>query len=316
MRYYEFKQIDEASVSRLKSTNELLKWINQISSYIESFGNNYILYRQYLDNNNAQRPLMKINNAQRTPADVSSGMNNWQHLVLEKLNVKNPVFCRLVPPDSVVSKTDKHMGLRHTGNNFIVIPPKNPRVLWSPMIYDLGAFYVNAVKPTLGHQYNMSPERIDDFINTYEESWPEYPSSFTENEMILDAKYYYLFNLTALLNTVGQQMSGYELNFNQESYLEQFRTYSDIATFLSENLSNLTKNSKQSISKGVQTDKESKKIQARNINYLNKEIANLIKQNNQISLFDIEQYLKNSGASEKEVIQSMKFAKNYLERET
>lgn len=294
MRYQEFRSLEE-NISTAKTTNQILKWLANISSYMNDFGDEYILYRQFYSGfGNDPRPIMKINNVQQTSKNTKSGYNNFQSKVLDSLNINNPVFCRFVPPNSVASKTDSYLGTKHVGNNYIVVPPKNPKLFWSPMIYDLGQFYINALKPTSGQLSGLNPEKIEDYIDSYQQGWPaKYPESFTENEIILDAKYYYLLNIENILSTIDDNisLSGYDKEFDQEKYLDRFRTYSDIVEFLTVDLTKIVKNSQSQISQGIQKDKNIAKSNRKDKIYVKKLIDKLLSMNPNPSEKAVEDYL-------------------------
>lgn len=295
MRYQEFRNLEE-NISTAKSANQILKWLANISSYMSQFGDEYILYRQFYSGfGNDPRPIMKINNVQQTTKNTESGYNEFQSKVLDSLKIDNPVFCRFVPPNSVATKVDKYLGTKHLGNNYIVIPPKNPKLFWSPIIYDLGQFYINALKPTSGQLSGLNPEKIEDYIDSYQQGWPaKYPDSFTENEIILDAKYYYLFNIENILTTIYDNisLSGYDKDFDQEKYLDHFRTYSDIVEFLTVDLTKLVKKLQLQIPQGIQKDKNIAKSNRKNKLYVKKILDKLLSTNSQPSEKDVEDYLE------------------------
>ena len=256
MRFNEFNE----GISKAKSKKDLLKWISQISSYIDTFGDNHILYREFRAEGES-RPFFKVNNKLQTPKNTNPGYNKFQAQTLEELKIANPVFCRMV----------KDGGVEHAnigGDRYILIPPKSPDLTWSPVIHDLGQFYVNVLdKPTPGSSAGLDQNKIEDFINTYEKGWPS-ADSVTKNEIILDAEYYYMLNVSTLAKTIDNN-----LDINKD-----FKTYSDISEFLTNRLTRFVKTSSTEIYKNVQADKKSAKNK-KNINYKLKSYTNKVLQN-------------------------------------
>lgn len=294
MRYHEFQNLEE-NVSTAKSVNQILKWLTKISSYLNEFSEEYILYRQFYSGfGDDTRPIMKVNNVQKTSKNTKSGFNDFQSKVLDSLNIDNPVFCKFVPPNSVASKTDEYLGTKHPGDNYIVVPPKNPKLFWSPMVYDLGQWYIRAIRPTSGYSFGIYPENLEDYIDSYQQGWPaKYPESFTKNEIILDAKYYYLLNIESILNTIEDNIpiTGFYKDFNQEKYLDRFRTYGDIIEFLTVDLTKIVKNSEKQLSTGIQKDKKIAKSDRKLKAYVKTLLDKLLSTNPNPSEKDIEDYL-------------------------
>ena len=91
MRFYEFQNISEG-LSKASSSSQILKWLYNISSYINEFHENHILYRQfYTGNGDDQRPLSKVNNATQRAKDIKTGRNPFQAKVLEELKIDKEI---------------------------------------------------------------------------------------------------------------------------------------------------------------------------------------------------------------------------------
>jgi hypothetical protein len=275
MRYNEIKATE--NITTVKKESQLLKWLANISSYLDTFGDNYLLYRTFSTGIlRDKRPLTKVNNVTHTPKKTTTANNKFQELVLKKLEIENPVFCYLKPPENTKGSADPHMKTQFLGNPYILIPPREYEMFWSPVVYDLGKFYINAPTPRPGNDI-LNPEKIEDYVDTYQKGWPTRSfESFTENEIILDARYYYILNIESVISIIDREIIGDWGNIDKERYLESLTTYSDLSDFIKNNIEKIKKQSAQSMKRAIGSEKRIKSSIRRNKNYILKQVTPVV----------------------------------------
>lgn len=275
MRFNEIKTTED--ITTVKKESQLLKWLANISSYLDMFGENYLLYKTFSTGIlRDARPLTKVNNVTHTPKKITTASNKFQELVLNKLEIKNPVFCNLTPPKNTKGSTDSYMQTKFLGSPYILIPPREYEMFWSPFIYDLGAFYINAPTPRPGNDI-LDPEKIEDYVDSYQKGWPTQSfESFTENEIILDARYYYILNIESIISIIDKEMIADYGHIDMEKYLGSLTTYRDLSEFIKNNIKKIKTQSAQSMKTAIGSEKRKNRSPRRNRNYYIKRIKPVV----------------------------------------
>jgi hypothetical protein len=136
------------------------------------------------------------------------------------------------------------------GGANIFVPGADYRVVWSPVVKDLGGNdVVGPDADRYGHtdlgngvSRGPSPDRLvgAEFADTYRSGWPP---GYTSNELIFDCKSYYLLNIKDFLRRFAGRQNRDIINpraryadINQEVFNAKFSTYGDIVWYLSNTL--------------------------------------------------------------------------------
>ena len=235
MRALEF--IVEA-VSRADDIDHLRKRVQAVVQLLEPIGDHPLVYREFRHTIGAETAVLKVSNTDRAEFTARSGSNAKQPEVLRALGITNPVFCTMQTPYT----TQGFFG----GAN-IFVPGANYRVVWSPVVKDLGGNdIVGPDSDRYGHQdlgggvsRGPSPDRLvgAEFADTYKAGWPP---EYTDNELIFDCDSYYLLNIKDFLRRfAGRQnrdIVNHRTRINQEVFNAKFSTYGDIVWYLSNTL--------------------------------------------------------------------------------
>jgi hypothetical protein len=181
--------------------------------------NEFILYRSF--NKKYQGLLDKVTSTRadgiaRGGADIAD-----QQKLLLSMDIKNPIFCTHVPRGSTIF-----------GKLHMVIPPENFTIHWSPDVSDLGSH--GGIRP-------------DELKPSYKQDWP---NKKIENEIIMDAKYYYLLDMPEFVQKImgKKQYAKYSTNkiipgtnvrnprpsFNPTGFDQQFKKYKDLEWWFEE----------------------------------------------------------------------------------
>ena len=238
MRALEF--VVEA-VSRADDIDHLRKRVKQVVQLLEPIADHPLVYREFRHNIGAETAVLKVSNTDRREFSARSGSNPKQPALLQALAIENPVFCTMNTPGA----TEGFFG----GAN-IFVPGANYRVVWSPVVKDLGGNdVVGPDADRYGHQdlgngvsQGPSPDRQvgAEFADTYKSGWPP---EYTSNELIFDCKSYYLLNIKDFLRRFAGRQNRDIINpraryadINQEVFNAKFSTYGDIVWYLSNTL--------------------------------------------------------------------------------
>jgi hypothetical protein len=233
MRALEF--IVEA-VSRADDIDHLRKRVQAVVQLLEPIGDHPLVYREFRHNIGAETAVLKVSN-DRAEFTARSGSNAKQPEVLQALGITNPVFCTMQTPYT----TQGFFG----GAN-IFVPGANYRVVWSPVVKDLGGNdIVGPDSDRYGYQdlgggvSRLGSDRLvgAEFAKTYQSGWPP---GYTDNELIFDCDSYYLLNIKDFLRRfAGKQNRDIVYRrdrINQEVFNAKFSTYGDIVWYLSNTL--------------------------------------------------------------------------------
>jgi hypothetical protein len=234
MRAQEFLAEELVRANDLEHLRNRAKLIVRL---IEPIAEHPLVYREFSHNIGAETALLKVNNTDRAEFKARSGSNSKQPEVLRALGITNPVFCTMQTPYT----TDGFFG----GAN-IFVPGADYRVVWSPVVKDLGGNdIVGPNADQYGHEdlgggvSRLGSDRLvgAEFANTYRSGWP---TDRTSNELIFDCKTYYLLNIKDFLRRfAGKQNRDIVYRrdrINQEVFNAKFSTYGDIAWYLSNTL--------------------------------------------------------------------------------
>ena len=234
MRAQEFLAEELVRANDLEHLRNRAKLIVRL---VEPIAEHALVYREFATRM-GDTVLLKVTNTDRKEYRARSGSNPKQAQVLEALGIKNPVFCTMDPPYS----TGGFFG----GAN-IFVPGADYRVVWSPVVKDLGGNdIVGPDADKYGHRnlggsvwQGPSAERQVgvEFVDTYKSGWP---SGHTDNELIFDCKTYYLLNIKDFLRKFAGKknrniVSGRD-RIDREVFQAKFSSYGDIAWYLSNTL--------------------------------------------------------------------------------
>lgn len=213
---------EEFLAEELTRANELEHLRNRaklIVRLIEPIAEHDLVYREF-KTVMADTVLLKVSNTDRKEYRARSGMNSKQAELLQALNIRNPVFCTMRPPYS----TGGFFG----GSN-IFVPGADYRVVWSPVVKDLGG------NELVGREADGAVGA--EFADTYQSGWP---SGYTDNELIFDCATYYLLNIKDFLRRFAGKKNRNILTgrdrIDREVFQAKFSSYGDIAWYLSNTL--------------------------------------------------------------------------------
>lgn len=220
-------------ISVTTTIEHLQERLHKVAALLAPIADKPLLYRAFSYKVNYNSLLIKVID-NRADYLARSGSNPKQPELLKAIGVKKPVFCTMVTP---------HGGWSAFGTDNIVIPPSNYRIVWSPVVEDMGGNKIigpNASK--YGHEEiskNMykspSGSRLvgAELADTYVEGWPP---SVTKNEVILECEKYYLINLKKFISEFAEKTDQFQnprtKAFNQQMFNAKFTNYGDLATYL------------------------------------------------------------------------------------
>jgi hypothetical protein len=200
-----------------------------------------LFYRRFNTQLKSNDLLIKVT-AEQQPAMATATMATIQANVLKQLNISHATFTTMNNPVKVT-----------TGSNsaYIFIPGSATVPFWSPVIKDIGSARVKLPGMSEYSDPRNVPSNVVNFLkntelaaSTYKHSWP--PK--TGHEIIFDCDFYYLLNLQAFFNSLGNEFKG-AVNqnphpikglfktgasvpeYNQDIF-SKLRTYNDVAKYL------------------------------------------------------------------------------------
>ena len=237
MRANEFIILNDA-VSRANDIEHLRNRVKLVVRLLEPIAKHPLVYREFRHTIGAETALLKVSNTDRKEFVARDGSNSKQAQVLQALGIKNPVFCTMRTPYT----TQGFFG----GAN-IFVPCADHRVVWSPVVKDLGGNdIVGPNADQYGHQdlgggvsRGPSAERQvgPEFAKTYKEGWPP---GHTDNELIFDCSSYYLLNIKDFLRRFAgnknRDIVDPRARIKKEVFNAKFSTYGDIVWYLSNTL--------------------------------------------------------------------------------
>lgn len=229
MKHYTLSE----DISLTTTIEHLQERLNKVATLLVTIADKPILYRAFSYKENYNSLLIKVID-NRADYLARSGSNPKQPELLKAIGVKKPVFCTMVTPTG---------GWSAFGTDNIVIPPASYRIIWSPVVEDMGGNKIigpNASKyghEEIGKNMYKSPtgDRLvgAEFANTYVEGWP---ASFTKNEIILECDKYYLINLKKFISEFATKTDQFQDSrtkaFNQQMFNAKFTNYGDLANYL------------------------------------------------------------------------------------
>lgn len=231
-------------VTRADTIDHLVARAAKVASFIESIASHPLLFREFRTGINYETLIAKVENdtpeGPRSPKYVKKGSNGKQAAVLEALNIQNPVFCKM----GVSGSTYGFHGDLH-----IFVPPPGARIVWSPVVVDLGGNDIDgpdkgnygSIRDPINPNTSTSggPERQigAEFASTYKEGWP---NGFTKNELICDCPHYYLVNVKSFISkfigvknrNIMPDRAPMFKNLDAELFNAKFKTYGDVAWYL------------------------------------------------------------------------------------
>jgi len=206
----------------------------------EKMGNKPILYRQikyeFYGDKYTPNGLALVTKVTAMPdRKVRGDHNKAQNFIVNKLNIKNPVWATPYPPEGTVGRF---------GETHIMVPIGNYEIHHSAEVADMG-----------------SQEDADDFIDSYTTGWPG--QEHGDSEVIVDCEEYYLINLYDFIRTyTGKKTKeiikneptkdrfGREskpashlrfVDLNKKMLEAKFRTYNQVAWYLKNPVTNYFK---------------------------------------------------------------------------
>lgn len=167
------KQIVEAE-HRAQTTEHLKNRINVAANLCDSMGDYPLLFRDFHTATPGYTVLAKITNSHRG-TNIKAGVSGQaQQEILNYLNIKNPVFTKMIKPTS---------NRGPFGASHIFVPTQGAQSYYSTKIADLGS-----AKDLIG--------RTKEIAQTYQKGLP---TNYTNHEIIFDCSQYYLINIQAFL---------------------------------------------------------------------------------------------------------------------
>ena len=139
--------------NRANTVEHLLNRINVAAKLCDPMGDHPLLFRDFKVKVQGNTVLNKISNDYlRGPYNVlagPAGAKQWQ--LLELLDIKYPVFTKMIRPDS---------NRGPFGDAHIFIPPSGSQVRWSPRVKDFGS-------QRLAEELKINPELFNARISNY-----------------------------------------------------------------------------------------------------------------------------------------------------
>jgi len=175
---------------------------NIVAGFCDRMGNYPLIYRAF-NATTPETPIIKVTNHENKNFEYNAKGMFASSLtdIMKKLDIKNPTFCTMITPSELY--------LFH-GQARIFVPTENYKVVWSPVVVDIGGNtvagedadkYGMIITGNMGHM--TDDRRIPaSMASTYREGLPK---NFTKNELIFDCDEYYLINIgTFLKKYVGK----------------------------------------------------------------------------------------------------------------
>lgn len=220
--------------NRANTVEHLLNRINVAAKLCDPMGDRPLLFRDFKVKVQGNTVLNKISNDYlRGPYNVlagPAGAKQWQ--LLELLDIKYPVFTKMIRPDS---------NRGPFGDAHIFIPPSGSQVRWSPRVKDFGSQRLaEELKGSAGPGWEPANDpQVNELAKTY---LRELPDTYTDHEIIFDCKTYYLVEIQTFLQDFAgkankeflekSRYSNVKLKINPELFNARISNYNQLAWYL------------------------------------------------------------------------------------